>query len=109
QNLDVSAAFAHPTTKSSCTRSGGFRLREGAFRRTRSMGRQRRIEPVEGRAIRTYDLGIAAHVEEDVRVVEGRHGADAHELLGADFDHADAGIVMEMRDDVAGHDRSPSR
>jgi len=30
-------------------------------------------------------------------------GADAHELLRAYFDDGDAGIVMEVRDNVIGH------
>jgi hypothetical protein len=39
-----------------------------------------------------------------MRVVERRLGADAHEFAGADLDHRDAGIVVEVRDDVFGHD-----
>ena len=36
-------------------------------------------------------------------MVERRLRADAHEFACADLDHRDAGIIMEMRDDVVGH------
>jgi len=64
------------------------------------------IAPVQGRAIGADDLVVGAHVEEDVRMVERRLGADAHEFLGADFDHRHAGIVMEMGDDMFRHEKS---
>jgi hypothetical protein len=38
-----------------------------------------------------------------MRMVEGRQRADAHELLGADFDLAEPLRVVEMRHAVVGH------
>ncbi|BAM90662.1 hypothetical protein S58_46810 [Bradyrhizobium oligotrophicum S58] len=38
-----------------------------------------------------------------MRMIERRIGAHAHELMRADLDDGDAGIVVEMRDDVVGH------
>ena len=37
-------------------------------------------------------------------MIERRLGADAHEFARADFDHRDTGVVMEVRNDVLGHD-----
>jgi hypothetical protein len=42
-----------------------------------------------------------------MRVIERRIGADAHEFLRADLDHGDAGIVVEVRNDMVGHNSSP--
>jgi len=38
-----------------------------------------------------------------MRMIERRHGPDAHELLRADLDLGDADIVVEMWNDVLGH------
>lgn len=38
-----------------------------------------------------------------MRVVVGWCGADTHELLGTDFDHRDAQVILEMGDDVFRH------
>src|SRR5690348_16046847 len=59
---------------------------QGAFGRTRRMRIERRVELVERRAIGADDLAVVAHVEEDVRMIERRRRAHAHELLGADLD-----------------------
>ena len=82
---------------------------QGAFRRPRGVRRQRRVVATERRAIRADVLGILAHVAIDVRVIERRHGADAHELLGADIDDRNAEVVMEVRNDCIGHARLPCR
>lgn len=58
-------------------------------------------------AIFADDFGIVAHVAEDMRMVEGRPCADAHEFLGSDLDHRNTGIVLEMRNDVIGHIAEP--
>jgi hypothetical protein len=42
-----------------------------------------------------------------VRVIERRIGADTHELTRSDFDGGDAGIILEVRNDVIGHFQSP--
>jgi len=68
------------------------------------MGIERRIVPIQRRAVRTDDFLVAPHVEKDVRMIVRRPGADAHELACADLDHRDAGIVMKVRNDVIGHD-----
>ena len=36
-------------------------------------------------------------------MIERRRRADAHEFLGADLDHGNTGIVVEVRNDVIGH------
>src|SRR5690242_11273741 len=78
----------------------------GAFRRERWVGVKFRIEPVERRAIRADDFVVPAHVAEDMRMIEWRFCADAHESLRTDLDNRDAWIVMEMRNDVLDHDCS---
>jgi hypothetical protein len=42
-----------------------------------------------------------------MRMVERRIGAHAHELLRADLDYRDAGVVVKVRDDMVGHLVSP--
>src|SRR5437762_8793453 len=61
---------------------------------------------IERRAIRADEFVVAAHVAEYMRMVVGRGRADAHEFLGADLDHGDAGVVVKMRNGVVGHVRS---
>src|SRR5687768_6192469 len=82
-------------------RSGRFG--QGAGRRARRVGAERRIVPIERRAIRADDLGFIAHVEVHVRMVERRLRANALELARADLDHGHAGVVVEMRNDVLNH------
>src|SRR5205814_10436397 len=57
----------------------------------------------ERRAIRTDDFLIAPHVEENVRMIEGRNGSDALELPGADLDDGHSGRIVKMRNDVIRH------
>lgn len=66
---------------------------------------ERRIEAVKSRAIAANDLVLVAHVAEDMRMVEGRAGAGAHEFMGTDLDHRHAGIVVKMGYDVVRHAR----
>jgi len=61
---------------------------------------ERRIVAIESRAITADRLSVVAHVDEDVRMIERRQRADAHELLGADLDCADARLVMKMGNGV---------
>src|SRR5438128_1819745 len=65
---------------------------------------ERRIVPVQGRAVRADDFAVAAHVEKDVGMIERGSGADAHELACADLDHRDARVIVKVRNDVLGHD-----
>ena len=58
---------------------------------------------IERRAIRADDLVIAAHVKEDMRMILGRPGADAHQLLGRYADGAHANVVVEMGYRIMGH------
>src|SRR3954454_1021941 len=82
--------------------SGDF-VFQHAFRRARLAGGKIGGKTVQRRAIGTDDLVVIAKVEEDVRMVERRVGAHAHELLRADLDYRDAGVVVEVRDDMVGH------
>src|SRR5262252_2367083 len=61
---------------------------------------------VKRRAIGADDLIIFAHVEKDVRVIKRRLRPGAHELARADLDLDEAGLVMEMRNNMLGHDWS---
>jgi hypothetical protein len=38
-----------------------------------------------------------------MRVIERRIGADTHELLRADLDDRNAGVIVKMGDDMIGH------
>ena len=70
---------------------------QGAGRRHRFIGCERLIISVERRAIWADEFRVIAHVAEDVRMIERRQGADAHEFGGADLDEGNPKIVMEMR------------
>src|SRR5471032_3221285 len=83
------------------------RFGQGAFGRPSRVRIEHRVVTVERRAIRTDDLVVAAHVEKDMRVVERRLGAHAHEFARADFDLGQAGIIVEMGNDVVRHDLFP--
>src|SRR6266702_1073326 len=67
------------------------------------MAVERRIVTIQRRAIRADRLAVVAHIDENMRVIERRRRADAHEFLGADLDHCYPGIVVEMRDNVIRH------
>src|SRR5215203_6930152 len=88
-------------TARSTDRSGRFG--QGAGLWPCRMRVERRIVPVERRAIWADDLFVVAHVEEDVGMIERRPGADAHEFARADLDHRDAGVIVEVRNNVLGH------
>ena len=68
-------------------------------------GLEVRIMPVMRRAIRADDFLFTAHVEIDMGMIEGRLGADAHELVRAGFDRGDAHVILQMGN-CARHDRS---
>src|SRR3954447_7867974 len=83
--------------------SGGLGDLPGAFLWPRLVSVQRPIVTIERRAIGTDELGVIAHVAEDMRMIERRRRADAHEFLRADLDHGCADIIMEVRNDVLSH------
>ena len=76
---------------------------QGAFRRPRLIGRELWIVAVKRRAIRADIFGIVAHIAINVRMIERRQRADAHEFPRADLDDRNAEIVMEMGDDRIRH------
>ena len=63
-----------------------------------------RIVAVERRAVGADDLALFADVQVYMGMIEWRLGADAHELPCSDLDDGDTNVVMEMRNDVIGHD-----
>src|SRR3954470_20483537 len=77
-------------------RSGARRQRQDAVLRTRGMGLERGRKAVKRRAIGTDDLGVIAHIEENMRMIERRQCADAHEFLGADLDNRHSRRVVKM-------------
>jgi hypothetical protein len=74
-----------------------------AFRRPRFIGLKRRIVAVKRRTIRANVFIVVAHVAKDVRMIEWRHGADAHEFFSADLYLGNANIIMEVWNDGFGH------
>lgn len=88
----------------SCDASRRGRVSQCAFRGPRLEEVEFGVVTIEGRAVGADDFLLAPHIQEDVRMVEGRQCADAHEALGADLDDGDAQIVMEMGNRVFCHD-----
>src|SRR4051812_44579708 len=105
----VSPPIPAPATKmvrkAATLRSGN--VLQHAFGRTRLAGREVRRKAVQRRAIGADDLFVVAEIQEDMRMVERRIGAHAHELLRADLDHGYAGIIMKVRNEIVGHGNSP--
>src|SRR5262245_297746 len=87
--------------------SGDGRFRQRALRRPRGMGIEAWIVTIKRRAIGADDLVRVAQVEEHVRVVERRLLADAHKLMGTDFDDRHAWGVVEMGNDRFRHVSNP--
>src|SRR6202048_4607878 len=52
---------------------------------------------IQGRAIGADDLVVVPQIEKNMRMIERRVGADTHELLRADLDDRNAGIVVKVR------------
>ena len=80
---------------------------QNAFRRTGFARGKVGGKAIQRRAVRADDFVVVAEVEEHMRVIERRVGADAHEFLRADFDDGNTGIVVEVRNDIIGHRISP--
>lgn len=64
---------------------------------------QGRIVLEERRAIGADFFTVRTHIEKDMRMIEGRVGAHAHEFLDADFDRCVPCIILEMRNFVVSH------
>src|SRR5579872_2557426 len=83
-------------------RSGDL-VSQNAFRGPGFAGFQVGGKAVQRRAIGADDLVVVSEIQEDVRVIEGWIGADAHEFLRADLNDGNTGIIVEVRDDMIGH------
>src|ERR1700761_6448235 len=102
----VNPPIPAPATKivrDAATRRSGDLVLYHAFGRAGFAGGEIGGIAIQGRAIRADDLVVIAEIEEHVRVVERWIGADAHEFLRSDLDHRDAGVIMEVRNNVVGH------
>src|SRR5271154_4441805 len=66
------------------------RVGQGAFRRPCGLGSKLWVVTVERRAIGANVFSVIAHVAIDMRMIERRQRADAHEFPGADLDDRDA-------------------
>jgi hypothetical protein len=78
-------------------------IMEFTLRRTRLVRPQRRIVPIERRAVGAHILDVLAHVAKDMRVVLRWQRTHAHEFLRADLDDLNAKVVMKMRRDFIYH------
>src|SRR5256885_857444 len=70
--------------RETATERSGDLVLQHAFRRPGLAGAEVGRESVQGRAIGADDLVVVPEVEEHMRMVERRVGADAHELLRTD-------------------------
>ena len=89
--------------RETATFRSGYLVGQHAFRRARFAGLEVGGITVERRAIGADDLVVVAEIEKDMRMIERRVGADAHEFLRADLDDGNAGIVVKVRYDMIGH------
>ena len=89
--------------RDAATERSGDLVFHHAFGRPGFAGTEVRRVSLERRAVGADDLIVVTKVEEDMRVIERRVGAHTHELLRADLDDGDAGIVVKVRNDVIGH------
>jgi hypothetical protein len=80
-------------------------FKERASFRTGGMRIERWVEAKERRAVGADDLAVVTQVEKDMRMIEWRERPDAHEFARADLDHARAGLVVEMGNDMVCHDQ----
>src|SRR6185437_7434815 len=102
----VSPPIPAPATKivrEAATGRSGSAVFHHAFGRARFAGGEVCGIAIEGRAIGTDDLVVVAEIEEDMRMIERRIGADAHEFVRTDLDDRDADIIVEVRNRMVGH------
>jgi hypothetical protein len=106
----VNPPIPAPATKmvrDAATARSGCLVLYDAFGRAGLAGFEVSGETKKRRAVRTDDFVVVTEVQEDMRVIERRIGAHAHELVRADFDHRNACIVVEVRNNMVGHLYSP--
>ena len=81
----------------------GHFIREHAFGRPRFPRAETGAVTEQRGAIRTDDLVRISQIEINMRMVEWRQLADAHEFPRADFDHRHASRVVKVGNDRFGH------
>ena len=57
----------------------------------------------QGRAIGADRFGLVTHIDENMRMIEGRQRADAHEFLGPNAHDGHTRLVVEMGRGMFGH------
>src|ERR1700704_6222683 len=93
-------APATTIVRDAATSRSGDLIFQHAFRRPGFAGGKVGGVAVQGRAIGADDLVVVAEVEENMRMIERRISADAHELLRANLNHGHASIVMKVRNNM---------
>src|SRR5216684_8267950 len=101
-NPPIPAPATKMVREAATDRSGDF-VFQHAFGRPGFAGGEVGGITIQGRAIRADDLVVVAKIEENMRMIERRIGAHTHELLRADLDDGNPGIVVEVRNDMIGH------
>ena len=89
--------------REAATGLSGDLVDQDTFRRAGLAGLQIGGITIERRAVGADDLVVVAEIEKNMGMVERRIGADAHELLRTDLNNGNAGIVMEVRNDMVRH------
>src|SRR5436190_8616258 len=106
ESAAVSPPIPAPATmmvRAAATERSGDLVLQDAFRRAGLTRGEVGGKAVQRGAVGADDLVVVAEVEKHVRMVERRIGAHAHEFLRTDLDYRDSGVVMEMRNDMVGH------
>jgi hypothetical protein len=88
--------------RDAATGSGGFVLYHAFGRPGLAWGKIGGVA-IQRRAVGADDLVVVTEVEKNVRVIERRIGAYAHEFLRSDLDDRNPGVIVKVRNDVIGH------
>src|ERR1700716_2430515 len=102
----VNPPIPAPATKmvrEAATGRSGDLVSHHTFRRPGFAGGEVGGVTKQRRAIGADDLVVVAQIEENMRVIERRIGAHAHEFLRADLNERNAGIIVKVRNDMIGH------
>src|ERR1700733_2870747 len=105
-NPPIPAPATTMVREAATTRSGDLVL-QYAFRRPGFPGFKVGGVTIKRRAIGADDLVVIAEIEEHMRMIERRIGAHAHELLRADLDDRNAGIIVKMGNGMVRHSLHP--